>query len=264
MALKRVIGFDVDETLGYFSLLTQFEQIVKFALPIDYSSFVSLFALRIYEAELAGKTRFFRPGTKELANALSNALLEKRVDCVFLLSNNPSKFLLLFVAEILNLYAGRSIIYPEHIFEYGHPLRKDSRGAKNAYVIRKCLKMHDLWAENILFVDDLIQGCMFDGCNFINIPEYKYYTPITGTVEIFMETLKTLGIKLDTLPYMASIDTFVDEIIASWPAELSEYMRRKTALTVEEVADVTGVYAVHLLDCVFCKVVIPAIEKFLK
>lgn len=257
---KRVVGFDVDETLGYFSMLTQFEHLVKLAFPRDNSGFIRLFAQQICESELTGKTRFFRPGTKELVETLSKLVLENRIECVFLLSNNPSMFMLSLIAEVLNFYAGFDLIESDHIFGSGHPLRKSSRDAKNAHVIRTCLGMPHLWAEHIMFIDDLVQGCMFDGSYFIQVAKYEYYNPVSGIAGIFIETLKTLGIKTETLPYLESIDSLTSEIMVGWPTELADYMKRECALADGEY--VAGVNYEHLTDCVFRAVVIPAIEKW--
>lgn len=268
----KVIGLDADEMLGYFSLLTQFGNIanVIFAEK-DSRAFIRSFAHKLWEFETIGKTRFFRPGISEFIRALARAKSTGAVKRVFILSNNPSKYMLDIVAEVINFFADperktADLISNTDVFDLNYPMRLPFGGSKSIHAIRKCLKMEDLRPEHIMFFDDIEQACSWQGCKFVLVKKYEYITPVYCITVTFFEEIIRTGIDIKALVrsgtyFMDSADLLANEIIKHWACSRA-YMFREMALSGDDEF-VPDVNHLHLKDTFVHESMLPELDRWL-
>lgn len=266
----RVVGLDADEMLGYFSLLTQLSGIVELVVSKEsMRPFIRSFAYELWQSELVGKTRFFRPGIPEFIRELAHAFHSEQIKRVFILSNNPCDFMLKVIAEVINFYADPERKLPDliperDIFGLEHPKRVGD--GKSIYVIRECLDMHHVLAGNIIMFDDLEQACKWQGCKFVLVKKYEYVTPIRAVTSTFFAELMKFGVDIEMiekyLPDTKSADALAHKLMESWIGYPKDYMYRGMALS-EDDESVPGVNHEDLKDRFVHDVMLPIFSEWL-
>lgn len=238
----RVVGLDADEMLGYFSLLTQLSGIVEVVVSKEsMRSFIRSFAYELWQSELIGKTRFFRPGIPEFIRGLAHAFRSEQIKRVFILSNNPCDFMLKVIAEVINFYADPERKLPDliperDVFGLEHPRRVSDK--KSIYAIRECLDMEHVLAGNIIMFDDVEQACKWQGCEFVLVKKYEYVTPIRAVTSTFFAEMMKFGVDIELIetyfPHTKSADALADRLMESWDGFSKDYMRRGMALSKDD------------------------------
>lgn len=266
----RVVGLDADEMLGYFSVLTQLGGIVDFVISKEKSnSFIRSFAYELWQSELLGKTRFFRPGIPEFIKKLADAFHSKQIKQVFILSNNPSNFMLKTIAEVINFYADPErklpdLIPEKNVFGLEHPKRTGD--IKSFAVIRDCLDMRHILSGNVIMFDDVVQACKWDGCEFVHVKKYEYVTPIRAVTSTFFAELRKFDAEIEMIetyfPGATSADGLADKLMESWYGYSKDYMYRGMALSKDDVL-FPGVNHRDLHDLSVYDTMLPALNSWL-
>lgn len=266
----RVVGLDADEMLGYFSLLTQIGGIVELIVGDDHmNAFVRSFAHELWISEQIGKTRFFRPGISDFIQELAYAFHSGKINRVFILSNNPSNFMLNVIAEVINFYANpdrtnTDLISKKDVFSLKHPGRMGDR--KSLSTIQTCLGMKHILPKNLIFFDDIEQMCKFEECKFVLVKKYEYVTPIRAITCMFFAELRKFDIDMELLkkhvPEAVTADDFAEKVMDHWTGYLRNYMRRGMSLSKDD-EHIPGVKHKDLKDTFVFEHMIPAFREWL-
>lgn len=273
-----VVGLDADEMLGYFSLFTQLDYISNLLIRKEsMKTFIRSFAKELWNSELIGKTRFFRPQISEFIQEIADAFHSGKIHRVFILSNNPSEFMLGVIAEVINFYADpereKPDLIPEtNIFGRNHPKRVGDK--KSIYVIRDCLDMDGLRPENIIFFDDTEQACQWQGCRFVLVKKYEYATPVRAITNTFFAELRNFSTSLKPIEsigeellgfiteVLESADSLAEKLIEHWREYPKDYMLRGVALSKDDDL-FPGVNHEDLKDVCVSEHMLPALRDWL-
>jgi hypothetical protein len=274
---RRFVGLDMDETLGYFSGLSQLDTTLKHLQAKDAMSadvidqIVALYSLTLTDLELSGKTHMFRPDILLFVRELYDALNTGKIAGIFLLTNNPGFIMARIVVEMMNHMAdptgsARKLILPEHIFHANHE-RRPSYLVKSLYVIRNCLGDYTIAPSDILFIDDVVQDLATEGVHFLRVPRYSYTTPLHLFVSEFMDILELIaadeanGFDLNTIRHSNSClltsSLLIRQMAHQW-VELEEYM------TIPDAFAPSTAYVEHLRDCAVVDSMIPTLHTFMR
>ena len=180
---KKIIVFDLDETLGHFTQIGIFYDIINkfYSIHTGHYEYIKYIKKPTFEELMDMYPEFLRPNMIKILKYINNAIEKNKVNTVMIYTNNQGHNAWAnSIVDYLNKKIGSKII--KHIiraFKIGDKKIEPNRTShmKNFNDFLKCTKLPK--NTKICFVDDVeYKGMIHENVYYINILPYKYNIPV--------------------------------------------------------------------------------------